>query len=416
MMLNSDFILPEYQDDCFSNIPNTVLSLFGIKTKRPTISRRHFKKYINQRYKNIIVFLIDAFGFYQWKKYGNQFALFKQIDEKKFLTPITSVFPSTTAAALNTIHSCLTPAEHGLFEFTLYIKEIDKTIKTLRFHEIENKKQDSLLDEKVTPKILFNFKTIYQLLKKHDINSFSFANKEYANSVYSQTSRKDSITISFTNFSDLVVKLKEQLVKSKGKNYFFVYWDKLDTLGHEYGPHHNACKVELAKISYLFLKEFVEKVNKKTKKQTLLIIIADHGQITVNPKQTFYLNKDEFLKNSLQKDKKGKIILPTGSPRNVFLHIREVKLENIYKYLKEKLKDKAEVIKTNEAIALGLFGKNKIESKFKNRLGNLIVLPYKNYTIWREYKGEKFEYLGHHGGLSKEEMIIPFSICNLNEI
>lgn len=414
--LNSGFILPKYQDDCFSNIPATVSRLFGVKSTRSTVSQEYFKKYVEQGYKNIILFLVDALGFYQWKRYGNKFPLFKQIDNKKCLYPITAIFPSTTSSALNTINTGLTPAEHGLFEWTLYLPEIDKTIYTLPFTDIAVNKRDSLLEEKVKPEILFDFPTIYQEFKKENINSFSFLNKRYAESVYSKISRKGSETLSFVNFSDLVVKLRTQVENSKGKNYFFIYWDKLDTLSHDYGPSNDSCRVELAKLSFLFLTEIVQKLNKEIKKETLLIITADHGQIDINPGQTIYLNEDKLLMDSFKKDGKGEIIFPTGSPRNVFLHIQEEKLDDIFQYLKGKLEDKADILKIERIIKLGLFGENQVKTEFRGRLGDLIILPYKNFTIWREYQNKKFAYLGHHGGLNREEMIIPFAICGLDEI
>lgn len=413
--LNSSFVLPEYGGDCFSNIPAMVLDLFGVKSKKPTVSKKHYGKYLNGQYDNVVLFLIDVLGFYQWKKYANQFPLFKMLDSDGHLFPATSIFPSTTSAAINTISSGLTPAEHGLFEWTLYMPEIDMTIETLIFSEI-GEKRDSLLDKGVASKILFDFSTIYQRLQKHGVNSFSFTDRGYANSAYSAVSRKGSTSIPFVNFSDLTVKLRNQLVKNKGKNYYFVYWDKLDGLGHKYGPDDDACKIELSKISHLLLTEFINKLDEKIRKRTLLIVTADHGQIAVDPKKTIYLGKDKRLMGSLCRDKKGEIILPTGSGRGVYLHVKEEEVEEIYKYLKNRFKNKADVVYTDELIASGLFGQNKIKAKFRDRLGNLTLLPHKNYVIWRRYKGKISEHLGRHGGLSKKEMMIPISICSAEEI
>lgn len=174
--------------------------------------------------------------------------------------------------------------------------------------------------------------------------------------------------------------------------------------------------MELSKLSYLLLTAFIDKIKQNIKRKTLFIITADHGQIDVNPKETIYLNKDKFILKNLKKDKKGKIIYPTGSARDVFLHVRKNKINDLYEYLKKKLERKAGILKTQEAISLGLFGKKEINSKFKKRLGDILILPYRNYTIWREYKDKKFAHFGHHGGLSKEEMVIPFSICALDEL
>lgn len=414
--INSDFVLPAYGDNCFSNIPSTILNLLDIETSGPTVSRRYFESYVGKGHKNVILFLIDALGFNQWKKYANNFDLFRRLEKGGHLNSITSIFPSTTAAALNTISSGLTPAEHGLFEWFLYLEEIDKTIETLPFKELGSEKRDSLLDEKVSPKVLFNNSTIYKLLRRHGVKSFAFVNKAYADSAYAKASREGSDTITFTNFSDLVVKLRSQILESEGKNYYFIYWDKLDSLSHEYGPSNDAYRVELSKISHLFLTEFTRRIDKKTKGKTLLIITADHGQIDIDWKETIYLNKDNLLMKALQKDRKGKTILPTGGPRGVFLHIKESQVEVIQRHLENRLKSKADVIRTEEAVSLNLFGKDKIKEKFRGRLGNLILLARKNYSIWREYGDKKLKFLGHHGGLSKEEMLIPFSVCELGEL
>jgi hypothetical protein len=66
---------------------------------------------------------------------------------------------------------------------------------------------------------------------------------------------------------------------------------------------------------------------------------------------------------------------------------------------------------------MGLFGKGKPKKEFYERVGNLLILPYKNHTIWYEHiKGKKFDLLGHHGGLSEDEMLVPFAIAKLSNL
>lgn len=414
--LESNFILPAYDNDCLSNVPGTILTLFGIKAKSPTVSREYFARYLGGEYQNIILFLIDAFGLIQWRNNTTDLTLFQRLKQKDRIYSITSIFPSTTAAALSTISSGLTPAEHGLFEWYLYLEEIDATIETLPFKELGGQKRDSLLDKKIRPEILFDNKTIYETLNEHEVNSFSFINREYAGSVYSQRTCQGSTTVPYLNFSDLIVKLRTQVEEANGNNCYFVYWDRLDSLSHEYGPNSQACRAELSKISHLFLTEFTGRLTQEKKDKTLLVLTADHGQINVDWKEATYLDKDPLVMKSLQKDGNGEPILPTGGPRVVFLHIKESQLETVYNHLKTQLGEKAEVMKTETAIELGLFGKKKVATRFRNRLGNLLLLTRKDQTIWREYAGKKKTYAGHHGGLSEEEMLIPLCICGLNEL
>jgi len=109
--------------------------------------------------------------------------------------------------------------------------------------------------------------------------------------------------------------------------------------------------------------------------------------------------------------------LPTGSPRDVFLHIEQDRLEEIYDFLSKKFDGKAKIMMAEDAISLNLFGIGKPTSEFKDRIGNLLILPYRNNTIWFEHiKGKKFDSLGHHGGLSKNEMLVPFALANLSDL
>jgi len=408
MQLDDNFIVPQYQSECFSNLPGTVLNLLKTKARGNVLFEKQLEKYFDQNYQNVVLLLIDALGYKQWEE-NIDLPLFSRIKKQGFAAPIISVFPSTTSSALSTLHSGLTPAEHGLFEWTLYLPEIKETIETLPFKKFGSKKADSLLEEQVQPKVLFNQQTIYQVLKKNGVKSFTFTHKSYIDSAYSKVARRGSVSIEYMNFSDLSVKLRHQLNSSEGRNYYLVYWDKLDSLIHEYGPNSEVVKVELAKVSHLFLNEVVAKLSQKTKENTLLLISADHGQVETNLDQGIYLDEDKFLVKNLK-------ILPTGGPRDVFLHVKPGKVEVVQEYLKRKLKNKAQIIKMEEAIRAGFFGIPKIKSEYKKRLGDLLVLAKGNQLIWRKKRGKTSEHPGTHGGLSPEEMLIPFGVCGFDSL
>jgi len=62
------------------------------------------------------------------------------------------------------------------------------------------------------------------------------------------------------------------------------------------------------------------------------------------------------------------------------------------------------VVKTEDLIQAGYFGA-EVSSRFRERVGNLVVLSYRYESVWWYEKG-KFEmpYYGHHGGLTPQEM------------
>jgi hypothetical protein len=120
---------------------------------------------------------------------------------------------------------------------------------------------------------------------------------------------------------------------------------------------------------------------------------------------------------NLQQGNEGKRILPTGSPRDVFLHVKEEKLTETRELLSQKLGGKAQIVETKEAIKNGLFGLGEVGTEFFDRMGNLLVLPHRNETVWFEhFKGRRFSLLGHHGGLNEDEMLVPLAVTQLSNL
>ena len=145
---------------------------------------------------------------------------------------------------------------------------------------------------------------------------------------------------------------------------------------------------------------------------TLFIVTGDHGQIEIDPKKVVYLNKlIPSLEEKFKKTKSGSPIVPGGSCRDMFLYIRDEHLEEVYQVLSKRLKGKAHVYKTIDLIQWGFFGNNSRQKLLLERVGNLVILPNDSNLVWWN-KDEKFNitHVAHHGGLSLEEMIVPF-IC-----
>ncbi len=408
-----EFVYPYYDKFCVSNIPSTILSFFNIKSPRPVLPLEGHRDRLNiDDSTNVLMFLIDGLSYNYWIQQTKEIEVCNLLSQKGIVTPLTSVFPSTTAAALTTINSGLTPQEHGLLEWIMYVQEIDMIIKTLRFTPIESNIPDSLLEREVDPKLLFRGRTLYQQLEPAGVNSVTVVPESIAYSTYSQLIHKGSLIIPYSDLSDLFKKIVKKLKQSED-TYFYVYIDTLDYIGHKFGPHSNQYLKEFSTFSSLLIKGFINKVDTKIARKTILLLTSDHGQLPVSPTETLYLNNYSKLTRNLQNfNRRG--VYPTGSPRDVFLHIEPDRLEEIHDYLVHKLGDQACILKVTDALEMNLFGGGQTHNSFHDRIGNLLILPRGNHTIWFEHvKGEKFSLKGHHGGLHKEEMLIPFTAANL---
>jgi hypothetical protein len=328
------------------------------------------------------------------------------------------VFPSQTTNALTTLNTGLTPQEHGLFEYFIYLKDIG-VVNALRFERLGSRLQDRLIDGGFDPSImLLDDRTIHSTLKHEGIKSYTHVSSFNAFNVLSELIFKGSGIVPSEKSSDSIISLRKNLEKNNGdRTYFFVHLDTLDTIAHQYGPDSFEYSAELLSITSLLNRELIQKLEPKTAKETLLLVTADHGGLSIEPRETTYLNCYPKAILNLQVGKNRKPIFPLGGPRELFLHIKEEKLAETKEWLVQKIGSRAQIVETKEAAKRGLFGLGDPDEEFFRRTGNLMVLPYGKETVWFEDSGGgKISFRGQHGGLNEEEMLVPLSITNLDSL
>src|SRR5437588_10927317 len=126
---------------------------------------------------------------------------------------------------------------------------------------------------------------------------------------------------------------------------------------------------------------FYRKISGKIR-DTLFMMTADHGQVEVNPKTTYYLNKhiagiERYLRTNL----KGRLLVPAGSARDMFLHVKDECTDEAMIFLQKHLEGRAEVYKTQELLAQGFFGSQEPSIEFVSRVGDQVILPYQNEAV-----------------------------------
>lgn len=411
-----DFLPPLYRSYCFSNIPASILYLFGGEKETSLTEVFAHAGLKGGKAKKVIIILIDSFGYQQWLRYASGLAPLDRIVKRGVVAPLTAVFPSTTAAALTTIHSGLTPQEHGLPEWRVYFEEIDKTILTLPFTPVGEKGNDTLLDAGVPPRVLFNHRTtLYTQLSSWGVPSYLFLRHTYAHNAYSSVVHRGSTIVPYVNASDLFVNVRKQLEASR-RAYLHVYWDALDSIAHKYGTGTEQYIAELDNFLYSLQKELLGKVGGSTANETVLLLTADHGHVHVNPGATMYLNHYRMVTRYLKVDRQGNKILPWGSPRDVFLAVEDTKVDVMIKYLSRMLSGRATVMRTEQALKDGLFGHGTVHNMFTSRIGNILILPHRTATVWYAREDTVSEKRGMHGGLHPDEMLIPFAAVKMSSL
>ncbi|MFZ1020053.1 MAG: alkaline phosphatase family protein, partial [Minisyncoccia bacterium] len=230
----NSFVKPLSESYCFSNICDGIEDLLIGKTNSK-LPRDVFGKFQN-KYKNVVLFVVDGFGWSLFNKLYSNNLLSKELLKKSVISQMTAQFPSTTAAELTSIHTGMSVEETGVYEWSYYDKTVGAMITPLLFSLPPDKTRNSLLNKNIDPKKIFPFSTFYEYLNKKNITSSVFTPQEFNPSVYNDTLLKGANGIWYENIEDGLDTLVKRINEEKNKSYNLFYFDKVDSIGHKKGP------------------------------------------------------------------------------------------------------------------------------------------------------------------------------------
>ena len=396
--MTKDFVFPDYNGKNFINIINSIKHNFGINDGM-TLENKKIKKVLLNKEK-VVFILVDAFGWKFYKGIREDSKFFKEIRKYGIEEKITSQFPSTTTAHVTSVVTGKDVSTHGFFEWFTYDSKIDEVFTPFLF-DYEGK-------EEILPN-----DNLFKELKENGVSSTIITPSYINNSYYSRELFKDGKVKGYESVEEMFNILLQGLKKDKGKNFYYIYYPEIDSIGHEYGMSSYKAYFEINNFIKA-LDNFYNNVLDEGVNEGIFILSADHGQMEIKDK--IYLN--ELIPNIEEymiKDSKGKSIVPVGYNRDMFLYIKEEFETYVYQFLKEKLKDKGEIYLVKDLIDKGIFI-NPSET-FLSRVGNIVIIPYDGYGVWWYEKGKyEISLKGSHGGLTKDEMEIPLLIYNFENL
>ena len=385
--MNPDFIKPRYDEGGFAGIPNRVTNAFA-----------------SGDYDAVVLFLVDAFGWRFYERFQDA-PFIKRIAKHGRIEKLTSQFPSTTAAHVTTIHTGWNVGQSGVYEWYYYEPQLDAIIAPLLFSFAGSRTRDDLKATGIHAPLLFPRGYFYPELKKTGVDPYVFGIRDYTPSTYSNAVMTSAEQYSFKTLSEAFINLGLLLEEQTKPTYVHLYFDKIDTICHEYGPNSPQTEAEIE--TFLLMMEYYFERVFKGKKRILFLMTADHGASEVDPKTTTYLNTEARFtgfEKFIKTNRRGKLLVPAGSARDMFLYIQDDKLDEAQSFLAKRLEGRADVVTTESLVANGYFG-DEVSSRFRERVGNLVILPYRYESVWW-YEKDKFEqrFYGHHGGLTPQEM------------
>ena len=400
----SKFLKPKYNGNSIVNIPETAAKMLGAGSsnalKHPGIDQFDSKQ--------VVLLVLDGLGTtlvdHAKKSYG--IPSYDRISRKSLQFGITSVFPSTTATAMSSLNSGLTPQEHGIIGYTMYLRELGLIGQMLRFSPLLGGRP--LLDAGLDRSKFLGGPTIHERLDSVGVNSTVYLPHYIMDSGLSQITCRGAFVEPQNSLADMVVRLRKNLERGNEKSFHFAYHPSPDTLAHARGPHSEEYAVELESIFATVESQLFQKLERKVAHETLLIITGDHGAVNIEKEGIIDLSNHPKLLEMLK-------LPPTGDSRASIMHAREGKEKKIKQYFDQHFKNLFEVRSSKWFLENGYFGLGKVRPETIDRIGDVIAVPRGMNVLDNSVADPRRNTIpGRHGGLSEDEMSVPCIMAKLD--
>ncbi|MFC1521956.1 alkaline phosphatase family protein [Elusimicrobiota bacterium] len=385
--MRSKLCLPDYNGKSLVNLMSSIGRAFGHKSKHKTLN--DLKPCELCGYQNIVLLVIDGLGYEYLRKHGKG-----SIFSKYLKSPITSVFPATTATCVTTFYTGLSPQEHAVTGWFVYLKEVDAVSTILRF---EQRGSRTPLEKRISPKKIFDQKSFFS---KIAANSYVVISNKFVNSQYNITSTTKAVKIGSNSYRDHLENTKNIILSRSGRKFIYTYWPRFDELCHRYGVKSAAALTHFKKLDS-HTNAFLEAIKHTN---TRVIITADHGLVNTGKRRTVNISRHPRLARILE-------VPLCGDKRNVYCYVAPHNRTEFEKYVNTRLKKHCHLFKSRDLIKKGFFGPFKPHEKLRARTGDYILAMKDNYAIKDCINGEDDRYHNaDHGGLSRDEMLVPLIV------
>lgn len=401
--LGDEFIYPHYQGGSIMNIAATLCGLFNVPAiGGPPLVEEITAPLLNMvpSLKRVVLVLMDALALHRFQSWlaHESVPLWRDLRDQSLLAPLTSVVPSTTSCALPSIWSGLSPAQHAMVGYEVWLKEYGVVANMISHSPFTM--PGSLEKAGFKPEEALPGPTLGMHLARFGIQSHAFQHYTIANSGLSRMFFKDTKVHAFGSAVEMAVNLRHLMESRPAERQMIgVYWGEVDHSSHLYGPDDERPYGEFVHFSHAFRDLFIQQLSPARRKETLLILMADHGQITTRKDAHFDLKNHPNLVRRLP-------ILPTGENRFIYFFLRPGQTEAVREYVDRTFMKQFAFIDPGYAVEAGLFGPGMPHPRLRDRLGDLIGVSRGDNYLW--WAANENPIIGRHGGLLREEMLVPF--------
>ena len=337
----------------------------------------------------VCVFLVDGMG---WE------ALKEHPAEAPFLTsllatsanstgrPLTSGFPSTTAASLASVGTGLAPAAHGLPGYSALDPDTGQLMNQLRWQPWTD------------PYVWQPHPTVFQRTQEAGVETSQVSAPHFEHTPLTKVALSGGTFLGKLSGEDRM-DLAAARLAAADRSLVYTYYAELDGNGHRYGMDSTHWRAQLRYVDGL-----AQRLAEQLPPRSALYITADHGMVDVpvDPAYRFDFDDDWELSAGVR--------LLGGEGRARHVYAVPGAAADVYAVWRDVLAEHAWVATRDEAIDLGWFGPRDtgVEDRVHARIGDVVVAMSGTAAIVATRSEPKESALiGMHGSVTPAEQLVP---------
>jgi len=288
--------------------------------------------------------------------------------------PITTVVPSTTAAALTSITTGTGPGEHGIVGYRI---DVDgEVLNMLAWRTSRGDARERIVPEK--------FQSLPPFFGQRPV---VVQNGIFMRSPFTRAHLADTRQHGYWTLPTLPVQIRQAV--AAGEPFVYAYYDGIDKIAHAhgFGEHYDA---ELAACDHV-----VADLMMMLPRGTALVVTADHGLVDCRSGRT-----------ALDKSLLPMIDRQSGEARFRWLHAEAGRGKDLLAAAVENHDDRAWVRPVDQILDEGWFGPIVTDTA-RSRLGDVALVARDHWWFVDPAEANRIELVGRHGSLTPEEMFVP---------
>lgn len=357
-------IVPEYQG---ANVRGIVPALLGTSdwTAVPD-----WMPEVVRGARQAVLLVLDGLGWDQLQDHRDLMPTLAELPGRS----ITTVAPTTTATALSSIATGLTPGEHGLVGYRMVLG--GEVINVLRWQVDHQDRRRSRPPADVQP---------YPAFLGQEIPVISPA--ELQGSAFTEAHLRGSRPAGWRAASSIAIEVGEQL--RAGERFVYAYYGGIDKIAHERG-FNDFYDAELRTADRL-----VADIRDQLTDDAVLLVTADHGQVEVG---------DRIVHPSA--DLLAHVTMQSGEGRFRWLHARRGAERDLEAAAQDEVGHLGWVVSRARLLDEQWFGPT-VAPPIAARLGDVALVPFEPVSFYDPDDTGPFELVCRHGSLTSAEVNVP---------